>query len=307
MANDARGHRWRFFRAGGFDQVRLDTRRGSCRARRARPEALGRAVPARSRASSSTRRRSRSSTPTRTAASARPRFSPPSEWAGSRAARDPDDLARRASPALPLAAIDDADATRARRSLASAKHDPRRTSGKPDATEITLDDTTDTARDLRRRRGSTATAIVPPTSADDPTRWRRRSRTSSPASGGERDRSGEPGVDAGEGRRVLRRGAGVRGWWAAAETDAATSCRSATRHGGRGRRAPRRAAPRSTTTSRAAGSRPSTRASPRRSTATRPSTSRSPPRTLGVDAERGRRLPARARRGRAGRCRSPTG
>ena len=25
MASDARGHKWRFFRAGGFDQVRLET------------------------------------------------------------------------------------------------------------------------------------------------------------------------------------------------------------------------------------------------------------------------------------------
>jgi len=180
-------HAWRFFRSGGFDQVRLDSGADlfalehldqklwvalSCPTRGVEldPATLdlvdtdkdGRIRP--------------------------PEIKAAVAWACARL-RNPDELIQH-SANLPLTAIKD-DTPEGKQLLASA-HQILRSLGKPDATSISVDDTSNTAGIFA---GTTANGdgIVQPESAGDET-TRAAIRDVMACLGGETDRSGKPGV-----------------------------------------------------------------------------------------------------------------
>jgi hypothetical protein len=206
MDPKASSHRWRFFRAGGFDQVLLETGVDltslgaldqklwvalSC-------PVSGIEFDAKSLAFVDADADGHIRAPEILAAV---------QWAG-KVLKDPDHLIRR-EDRLPLSAID--DGTEEGRAVLGGAKLVLSVLGEPEATEITLDDVSDTARIFSQARFN-GDGIVPAKSAEDPAL----------ASvigdiirsmGGESDRGGEPGVTAGAIERFYTEAKAIADWW----------------------------------------------------------------------------------------------
>jgi hypothetical protein len=206
MDPKASNHRWRFFRAGGFDQVLLETGIDltslgaldqklwvalSC-------PVSGIEFDAKSLAFVDADADGHIRAPEILAAV---------QWAG-KVLKDPDHLIRR-EDRLPLSAID--DGTEEGRAVLGGAKLVLSVLGEPEATEITLDDVSDTARIFSQARFN-GDGIVPAKSAEDPAL----------ASvigdilgslGGESDRGGDPGVTAGAIERFYTEAKAIADWW----------------------------------------------------------------------------------------------
>ena len=201
-------HRWRFFRAGGFDQVLLETGADltslgsldqklwvalSC-------PVSGIEFDAKSLAFVDTDADGHIRAPEILGAV---------RWAGN-VLKDPDHLVRREDH-LPLSAIDDAS-DEGKAVLAGAKL-VLSVLGKPDATGITLDDASDTSRIFSQARFN-GDGIVPAKSAADPA-LATLIEDIIGSLGGENDRSGDPGVTAETIERFYTEAKAIADWWEA--------------------------------------------------------------------------------------------
>jgi hypothetical protein len=204
----ASNHRWRFFRAGGFDQVLLETG-ADLLSLEALDQKLwvalscpvsGIEFDAKSLAFIDADADGHIRAPDILAAV---------RWAG-KALKDPDHLVRR-KDLLPLSAIDDAD-DEGKAVLAGAKL-VLSILGKPEATEISLDDVSDTTRIFSQARFN-GDGIVPAKSAEDPALAAVIGDILGTL-GGENDRSGEPGVTAETIERFYTEAKAIAEWWEA--------------------------------------------------------------------------------------------
>ncbi len=204
----ASNHRWRFFRAGGFDQVLLETG-ADLTSLDALDQKLwvalscpvsGIEFDAKSLAFVDTDADGHIRAPEILAAV---------RWAG-KVLKDPDHLVRREDH-LPLPAIDDGT-EEGKAVLAGAKL-VLSILGKPEATEITLDDVSDTARIFSQARFN-GDGIVPAKSAEDPALAAVIGDIIGSV-GGENDRGGEPGVTAETIERFYTEAQAIADWWEA--------------------------------------------------------------------------------------------
>lgn len=201
-------HRWRFFRAGGFDQVLLETG-ADLTSLEALDQKLwvalscpvsGIEFDAKSLAFVDADADGHIRAPEILAAV---------QWAG-KVLKDPDHLVRR-EDRLPLSAIDDAS-DEGKAVLAGAKL-VLSVLGESEATQITLDDASDTARIFSQARFN-GDGIVPAKSAEDPALAAVLEEIIG-ALGGENDRSGEPGVTAETIERFYTEAKAIAEWWGA--------------------------------------------------------------------------------------------
>jgi len=214
MATEPRKHTWRFYRVGGFDQVHLD--RGedlvaidqldqklwvalSCPVK-------GLEFDDKTLALIDTDDDGRIRAPEVIAAV---------KWAGS-ALRSPDTLLKGAA-SLPLADID-AEHEEGKRLLASAKQILANL-GKKGATEISIEDTSDTAKIFAQTKFN-GDGVVPVTSADDEDE-QRAVQDVIDCVGSEIDRSGAPGVSQALVDAFFAEAEAFSGWWSKAESEAA--------------------------------------------------------------------------------------
>jgi hypothetical protein len=204
----ASNHRWRFFRAGGFDQVLLETG-----ADLASLEALDQKLwVALSCPVAGIEFDAKTLAFVDTDADGHiraPEILGAVRWAGL-VLKDPDPLVRR-EDRLPLSAIDDAS-DEGKAVLAGAKL-VLSVLGKPDATEITLDDASDTARIFSQARFN-GDGVVPAKSAAEPALAAVIGDIVG-ALGGQNDRSGEPGVTAEAIERFYTEAKAIADWWEA--------------------------------------------------------------------------------------------
>ncbi|MCE5282264.1 MAG: hypothetical protein LLG93_09215, partial [Deltaproteobacteria bacterium] len=180
-------HRWRFFRSGGFDQVRLETGT-DLMALDQLDQKLWMALSCPTRGLEFDERTLELLDDDGDERIRVPDIIRAVKWAGS-LFKNPDDLTRGAAE-LPLAAIDDAS-EEGRRLLRSAR-EILANLGKPDAAVITVDDTADTSRILAQTRFN-GDGIVPADAAEDPG-VRQTIEDIMDCLGPETDRSGKPGV-----------------------------------------------------------------------------------------------------------------
>lgn len=218
MASEGRGvdpmasnHRWKFFRAGGFDQVLLETG-ADLISLPALDQKLWVALSCPV-AGIEFDGKSLSFVDTDADGHIRaPEILDAVRWAG-KVLKDPDHLVRR-QERLPLAAIDDAS-DEGKAVLAGARL-VLSVLGKPDAAEITLDDVADTEQIFAKARFN-GDGVVPAKAAQDPS-------LSSVIEdiigtiGGSTDRGGEPGVTAEAVERFYSEARAVTDWRDAGET-----------------------------------------------------------------------------------------
>lgn len=204
----ASNHRWRFFRAGGFDQVLLETG-----ADLTSLEALDQKLwVALSCPVSGIEFDGKSLAFVDADADGHiraPEILAAVQWAG-KVLKDPDHLVRR-EDRLPLSAIDDGT-EEGKAVLAGAKL-VLSVLGESEATQITLDDASDMARIFSQARFN-GDGIVPAKSAEDPALSAVIEEIIG-ALGGENDRSGEPGVTAETIERFYTEAKAIAEWWEA--------------------------------------------------------------------------------------------
>jgi len=202
-------HRWRFFRAGGFDQVLLETG-----ADLTSLEALDQKLwVALSCPVSGIEFDPKSLAFVDTDADGHiraPEILAAVRWVG-KVLKDPDHLVHR-EDRLPLSAIDDAN-DEGKSVLAGAKL-VLSVLGKPETAEITLDDVSDTARIFSQARFN-GDGIVPAKSAEDPA-LAAVIEDIVGSLGGENDRGGEPGVTGETVERFYTEAKAIAEWWEAA-------------------------------------------------------------------------------------------
>jgi hypothetical protein len=207
-------HTWSFFRAGGFDQVRLNDGADIAHLDNLDQKLwVALACP-------TTGLEFDSKTLGLIDMDKDGRIRPPEIIAAARWAtaclKNPDDLLK-GSASLPLAAINDA-APEGKQLLSSARQ-ILSTLGKANATEISVEDTTDTARILAQTRFN-GDGIVPADAASD-------AATQAVINdiiaccGAETDRSGKPGVSLAKVDEFFAAARAFSDWWKKAETDKA--------------------------------------------------------------------------------------
>ncbi len=207
-------HKWRFFRAGGFDQVRLDAAEDLRRLGELDPKlwvalscpTKGLEFDARTLDLIDTDRDGRIRVPEILGAV---------RWACS-VLRDPADLTKGAA-ALPLSAID--DSTDEGKQLVASARQVLVNLGKEGAEEIGLDDVADTARIFAQTRFN-GDGIVPADAAEDEATGKLIGEIVA-CLGGEADRSGKPGVSRAALECFFQEAEACAAWWGKGEGDAA--------------------------------------------------------------------------------------
>jgi hypothetical protein len=210
-------HRWRFFRAGGFDQVRLDT--GDDIASLAQlDQKLWVALSCPTHGVESDEKTLALIDADKDGRIRAPDVIAAGAWACS-VLTDGGELVKRRA-ALPLASIrsDGANGDEAKRLLASAKQILKNL-GKGDAKEISVDDLLDTAKIFAATKFN-GDGIVPADSAEEPAIATAISDAMA-CVGSEPDRSGAPGISKPLLDKFFSEAEAYAAWWKAAEGDAA--------------------------------------------------------------------------------------
>ncbi len=205
-------HTWNFFRAGGFDQVKLETGADLMNLDKLDQElwvalaspAAGLEFDARTLALIDADNDGRIRAPEIIAAA---------KWAGG-LLKNPDDLVRRPSP-LPLAAINEASPEGAL-VLASARQILANL-GKPDAVAISVEDTVDTGKILAQTAFNGDGIVVENSAADEETKAVIRDIIA--VLGAETDRSGKPGVNQAKVDQFFAEAGAFAGWRQKADLD----------------------------------------------------------------------------------------
>ncbi len=211
MANN---HPWKFFRAGGFDQVKLETGADLIKLDQLDQKlwvalacpTTGLEFDAKTLAAIDTDKDGRIRAPELIAAV---------KWACA-CLKSPDSLLK-SSPELPLDAINDATAE-GKAVLASARQILSHLD-KKDAAAITLEDTSNTAGIFAHRFNGDG--VIPADSAEDE-ETRAVIRDISDCLGPEMDRSGKPGVNQAKVDKFFAEAQAFSDWWKQAETNPAT-------------------------------------------------------------------------------------
>jgi hypothetical protein len=208
------GYRWKFFRVGGFDQVKMETG-ADLMALDQLDQKLWAALSCPTKGLELDGRMLEMIDSDKDGRIRVPEIIAAVKWAGS-LLKNPDDLTRSAN-SLALAAMNDAT-PEGRQLLASARH-VLATLGKPDAAEISIEDTVDTARIFAQTKLN-GDGIVPPESAgDDATRQLILDIIA--CQGGEPDRSGNAGVSQTRVDQFFTEAQAFADWWNKSEMDAA--------------------------------------------------------------------------------------
>jgi len=205
-------HPWKFFRAGGFDQVRLDSGADLANLDQLDQKlwvalacpTTGLDFDSKTLALIDTDKDGRIRAPEIIAAA---------KWATS-CLKNPDDLLK-GSPLLPLGAIN--DATPEGKQLLSSARQIQGNLGKKDADSITIEDTTDTTKIFVQTRFN-GDGIIPPEAAEDPAMQAIITDIIS-CVGAEPDRSGKPGLSADKAKTFFAEAQLFSDWWKLAETD----------------------------------------------------------------------------------------
>ena len=206
-------HSWKFFRAGGFDQVRLDSAADLANLDQLDQKlwvALacpigGLEFDAKTLALVDTDKDGRIRAPELIAAV---------KWLVANL-KNPDD-ALKGAPTLPLAAIN--DATPEGKQLLSSARQILANLGKPEAKEVTLEDTADTARIFSQTRFN-GDGIIPAEAAEDDA-TRALIGEMIDCLGSETDRSGKPGVSQARVDDFFAQLQALSDWWKRAESEA---------------------------------------------------------------------------------------
>ena len=210
MAN----HIWKFFRAGGFDQVRLDTGADLLSLDELDQKlwvalacpTTGLEFDADTLALIDTDQDGRIRAPELIAAV---------KWAGA-CLKNPDDLFKGTAD-LPLSAIN--EATPEGRQVLAAARQILANLGKAEATVVTLEDTNDTAKILAQTRFN-GDGIIPPDASEDPAIAAIIADIMA-CLGAETDRSGTPGVSEAKVEQFFAEAHAYSEWWQVAEVDPA--------------------------------------------------------------------------------------
>jgi hypothetical protein len=214
-ANPAHAHAWRFFRAGGFDQVRLD--RGADLAHLAElDQKLWTALSCPTTGVEFDARTLELLDVDQDGRIRVPELLSALQWTLA-LLKNPDDLVQ-ASPSLPLAAIND-QTPEGRQILASAQH-TLETLGKTGATAITLEDTAKTARMFAQTRFN-GDGLITTGSTDNPA-LQTLIQDILNCVGSEPDRSGQPGINQAHVDQFFADAAAHLDWLKRAESEAAT-------------------------------------------------------------------------------------
>jgi hypothetical protein len=205
-------HSWKFFRAGGFDQVRLESGADLANLDQLDQKlwvalacpTTGLEFDSKTLALIDTDKDGRIRAPEIIAAA---------KWATS-CLKNPDDLLK-GSPSLPLNAV--SDATPEGKQLRSSARQILANLGKKDAESITIEDTTDTTKIFAQTRFN-GDGIIPPEAADDQPLQTTITEIIS-CVGGEPDRSGKSGLSADKAKAFFTEAQLFSDWWKLAETD----------------------------------------------------------------------------------------
>ncbi|MBN2360133.1 MAG: hypothetical protein JXR83_11830, partial [Deltaproteobacteria bacterium] len=208
-------HRWRFLRAGGFDQVRLETAADLLALEQLDQKlwaalacpAKGLELNARTLQLVDTDGDGRIRAPEVIAAV---------KWAMARL-RQPEDLCRGAGE-LALTAIDESRPEG--RQLGAAARQILKNLGKSDALAVTFEDTADVAKIFDKTRFN-GDGVVPPEAADDDA-VKAAIKEIIDVCGGVADRCGEPGIDRAKLDQFFTEARAFDEWWRKAEADAET-------------------------------------------------------------------------------------
>jgi hypothetical protein len=205
---NASNHRWRFFRAGGFDQVLLETG-ADLMALGALDQKLWVALSCPVTGIEFDAKSLEFVDADADGHIRAPEILAAVRWAGN-VLKDPDHLVRR-EDRLPLSAID--DGTEEGKAVLGGAKLVLSVLGKPGAAEISLDEVSDTARIFSQARFN-GDGIVPAKSAEDPSQAAVIGDILA-SLGGENDRGGEPGVTAGAIERFYTEAKAIADWWEA--------------------------------------------------------------------------------------------
>ena len=205
-------HTWRFFRAGGFDQVRLDSGADLLALEELDQKlwvalacpTTGLEFDAKTLALIDTDQDGRIRVPELIAAV---------KWAGL-CLKDPDELLKGAGE-LPLSAINDAT-PEGKAVLASARH-LLANLGKSEAKVVTLEDTADTAKIFAQTQFNGDGIVPADSAADEATKAALNDLMS--CLGAETDRSGKPGVSQAKVEQFFAEAQAYSDWWKQAESD----------------------------------------------------------------------------------------
>ena len=206
-------HRWRFFRSGGFDQVRLETG-ADLMALDQLDQKLWAALSCPTHRLELDERTLQLIDSDGDGQIRPPELIAAVKWAGS-LLKDPNDLTRGAE-ALPLSAVRE-DTGEAGTLLRSAR-EILKILGKPGAEVITTEDTADTAK-IFANTPFNGDGIVPPESASDEAA-RKAIEQIIECMGSEEDRSGQPGVSEEQVDEFFTQAEAYDRWWKKAEADA---------------------------------------------------------------------------------------
>lgn len=208
----ATSHAWRFFRAGGFDQVKLETGADLLALDQLDQKlwvalacpTTGLHFDARTLQLIDTDRDGRVRAPELISAV---------KWAGG-LLKNPDDLVQ-GGDILPLASIN--DATTEGQAIASSAKAILANLGRKDAREITLGDAADTAKIFAQTAFNGDGIIVEESAANDALKAVIKDIVA--CFGAETDRSGKPGVNQAKADQFFAEATGYSDWWKKAETD----------------------------------------------------------------------------------------
>ncbi|MCU0594498.1 MAG: hypothetical protein MUC98_03410 [Desulfobacterota bacterium] len=207
-------HTWKFFRAGGFDQVRLDTG-ADLMAIGELDQKLWVALACPTTGLDFDAKTLDLIDTDRDGRIRAPELIEAVQWAGARL-KNPDDLVK-GFPELPLKAMNEST-PEGREVLASAKQ-ILGSLGKPDATVITLEDTTDTAKIFAQTRFN-GDGVIPVESTEEEA-TQAVLKDIIECLGSDMDRSGNPGVCQEKVDQFFSEAQAYSDWWTQAETDAA--------------------------------------------------------------------------------------
>jgi len=205
-------HTWKFFRAGGFDQVRLESGADLANIDQLDQKlwvalacpTTGLEFDSRTLALIDTDKDGRIRAPEIITAA---------KWA-TNCLKNPDDLLK-GSPSLPLSAIN--DATPEGKQLVASARQILANLGKKDADSITVEDTTDTTKIFVQTRFN-GDGIIPVEAAEDPALQAMITDVIS-CVGSEMDRSGKIGLSADKAKLFFTEAQLFSDWWKLAETD----------------------------------------------------------------------------------------